>query len=189
MARPPRTQIPGGIYHVWDHGVDDVPIYRDADDRARFQGVLADVLDRFGWTCLAYCQMTTHYHVLVRTLRADIGNGMKRLNGCYAQGYNRRHGRRGHLFESRYGGRLVETDAYLATVFAYLAMNPVDAGICDDPLGWPWSSCRQTLLDGGRGDVPTTELLRYFGRDPREAAARLQRFLRGAIRDPRVTDV
>jgi putative transposase len=177
VARAHRIQIPGGIFHVYAHGVDDRPVFRDVDDRLTFQSRLADVIARHGWSCFAFCQLTTHYHLLVQTRLADLGVGMKRLNQCHAQAYNRRHGRRGHLFESRYGSVHVSDDAQLLTVLAYIALNPVRAGLTQHPLAWEWSSYRQTVRARGRGIVPTHDLFPFLGRTPVEAAGRLERLV------------
>ena len=134
MARPHRIQIPGGIYHVWTRGVDKQAVFLDRADRERFQSLLAVVLARHAWKCLSYCQMTNHFHLVIETRLADLGDGMKHLNQCYAQSFNRRHGRKGHLFESRYGSVVVDDEAHLLTELAYVALNPVRGGLCADPL-------------------------------------------------------
>ena len=84
------------------------------------------MLARHAWKCLSYCQLTNHLHVVVETHHADLGAGMKHLNECYAQSFNRRHGRKGHLFESRYSSVVVD-DGYepccgriFASVAAYM---------------------------------------------------------------------
>lgn len=142
MARPLRPHIPGGVYHVTTRGVVRQAIYRDAADRLRFLAVLGDVVERFNWACHFYCLMGTHYHLLVRTPDANIGDGMKRLNGHYAQGFNRRHGEHGHRFESRYHSLVVERESHVLELSRYLALNPVRAGICRLPEQWRWSSYR-----------------------------------------------
>jgi len=108
MARPLRLEFPGGIYHVTARGNERRWIFRDDADRLAFLDVLARVLDRFGWLCLAYCLMGNHYHLLVETPRPNLARGMRQLNGVYAQRFNRRHNRVGHLTQGRYGAVLVE---------------------------------------------------------------------------------
>src|SRR3972149_1510166 len=105
-------------------------IFRDDADRLAFLDVLARVLDRFGWLCLAYCLMGNHYHLLVETPRPNLARGMRQLNGVYAQRFNRRHNRVGHLTQGRYGAVLVEGDEHLLTVASYLVRNPVRAKLC-----------------------------------------------------------
>ena len=110
-----------------------------------FLRLLARFEDRFRWTRLAHCLMGNHYHLLVRTSDARLPAGMQRLNGCYAQWFNRRHERTGHLFQGRYGSELVKTDAHLLATARYIEMNPVAAGLCSTPAQWPWSDWAPAL--------------------------------------------
>jgi hypothetical protein len=121
--------------------------------------------------------MTTHYHLIVETTLPDLAVGIKRLNQCYVQGFNRRHGRKGHLFESRYSSVLIQGQEHLLTELAYVHLNPVEAGICSDPAQWRWSSFGQTIRNGGRGDVPTHRALELLGATPADAARRLASYV------------
>lgn len=121
-----------------------MPVFVDDDDRSLFLAILADVVNRFEWECRAYCLMTNHYHLAVCTPEPNIGAGMHRLNGLYAQAFNRRHGFKGHLFEERYWSGLIETEHHAFSLMRYVVLNPVRAGMCTLPHEWPWSSYRAT---------------------------------------------
>ena len=84
--------------------------------------------------------MTNHYHLFVETLDANLAKGMRQINGVFTQGSNRRHGRTGHLFQGRYQAILVDSDRYMQQLSRYLVLNPVRAGMVEDPVDWPWSS-------------------------------------------------
>src|SRR6478672_5670957 len=61
-----------GTFHVFTHCVWAAPrLYRDATDRIEFLRHLAVVGAKVGWTCVAYCLMDTHYHLIV-----DAGDGV-----------------------------------------------------------------------------------------------------------------
>ena len=64
---------------------------------------------------------------------------MHRLNGLYAQRFNGRHGRRGHVFEDRFQAYVVENEEHFAAALQYILENPVKAGLCELPEEWPWS--------------------------------------------------
>jgi putative transposase len=140
MARRLRVQAAGAHYHVGVRGNDKAPVFLSDEDRERFMVLLADVVERFGWRCCAYCLMENHYHLALMTPEPNLGAGMRRLNQIYAQWFNHRHDRVGHLFEQRYWSRLLETEADVLAVVRYIAGNPVRAGLCDRPEEWPWSS-------------------------------------------------
>jgi len=154
MARPLRLCLAGGVYHVISRGNAGGPIYCDDLDREHFLAGLDHAVDRYSWLCHAYCLMTTHYHVALETPLPNLPQGMRQLNGNHASRYNRRHDRRGHVFEARYRSILVEGAQYLLAVCRYVVLNPVRAGMCDRPEEWSWSSYRATA-----GLAPTPSFL------------------------------
>jgi REP element-mobilizing transposase RayT len=142
MARLPRYVFPDGTYHVGTRGVDGTSIFRDDDDRRLFLRLFADVVTRNEWIVHTFCLMTNHYHLVVASLREQLSDGFHRLNGVYAQAFNRRYARRGHLFGDRYWSGLIESEDELAATCRYVLANPVRAGLCEQPADWPWSSSR-----------------------------------------------
>lgn len=142
MPRAARVQIPGGHFHVIARAVSGAPLFQDDNDRLAFLKSLEDAGRRRGWGIWAYCLMTTHYHLVVETPNADLARGIQFVNSRYAQGYNRRWDRYGHVFAERYSSRLVETERYLGQACTYVLENPVRAGLCDSPEKWPWSGGR-----------------------------------------------
>lgn len=178
MPRPPRLQVPGAAYHVSARAVADRPLFQDDSDRLRFLALLGTVVTRHDWVCGAYCLMTTHYHLVVRTPNPDLARGIQRLNACYAQEFNRRYGVEGHVFFRRYHSILIEREAHLLELCRYVAMNPVRAGLCDRAEDWPWSSYRAVLSASRPPTFLSAQwLLELFGRDATNAKRRLRRFV------------
>jgi len=118
------------------------PFFEDDQDRRSFLLTLELVVNRFNWVCHAWCLMDNHYHLLVQTPDGNLSKGMRQLNGVYTQASNRRHGRVGHLFQGRFKAILVDSDAYLLELTRYVVLNPVRAGMVNNPADWPWSSYR-----------------------------------------------
>jgi putative transposase len=165
----------GGIHHVFARGNRRHDIYLDDADYRRYLAKLGRVIRLRRWRCLAYCLMPNHVHLLVETPQANLGAGMQHLHGDYAQTFNERHRRCGHVFQGRYGSVLIQTDEQLWHVAAYIALNPVTAGLCGRPEEWAWSSHGSTLA--GRARHPWLDvgrLLSHFdglGGDPRQRYA------------------
>jgi len=178
MPRKCRLEIAGAAYHVTARGVAKSELFRDNLDRRRFLELLGGVINRFEWTCHAYCLMTTHYHLLVRTPLPNLAAGMQRLNACYAQDFNRRHGEEGHRFFRRYHDVMVESESHALELVRYIAMNPVRAGACDHPRRWPWGSYPALVGEAQCPSYLTAEwVLAYFGNDRARAAERLAAFV------------
>lgn len=144
MARPLRIQLPGLTYHVTARGVRQMDIYLDDVDRRRFLRLLAQVVQEFGLRCHAYCEMTNHYHLAVTTTDANLSSAVKQLNAEYAQWWNWRHRRFGHVFQARFDAQIVQDGDYFLNVCRYVVRNPVRAQMVRTPAQWPWSSYRAT---------------------------------------------
>ena len=142
MARQLRRDLPDGFFHVTTRGVHRALVHRDRNDYTLALQLLATIVRHFEWDVHALCLMPTHHHVVVRCTRADLSRGMHRLNGRYAQAFNERHDRHGHLFGDRFVSRVVGDEDYLRDLCRYVARNPVRAGLCDDVADWPWSRSR-----------------------------------------------
>ena len=143
MARAPRHLLPEtGLFHLTARGAGGIRIARDADDGRLFLALLGRVARRGDWAIDAFCLMGTHYHVVCTGRRDDISQAMHRLNGRYAQLFNERYERRGHLFGARFSSRLIETEAHFHASVRYVLLNPVRAGLCRSASDWPWSGSR-----------------------------------------------
>ena len=142
MARALRDDFPGALHHVFLRGVDRMPIVRDALDYQRFVEFLEGAAARTGIECHGWTVMPNHYHLIVGSPEGTLSRGMHWLNSQYAQLFNRRHDRVGHLFQGRFGSRVITSDADLLGIVRYLALNPVRAGLVADPSEWRWSSYR-----------------------------------------------
>lgn len=142
MSRPLRIEFPGAVYHLTSRGDRREDIYADDADRAVFLNVLEQACRRFDASVLAYCLMTNHYHLVLCTRRANLSLLMRHLNGVYTQAFNRRHLKVGHLFQGRFKGILVDSDAYLMSLCRYVELNPVRANMVQSVADWPWSSFR-----------------------------------------------
>jgi putative transposase len=141
-----RTSLPDGCFHVTARGVDGVAIFRDDDDRRFYLALLSFVIATYDWTCFAFCLMTNHVHVLVDADVDKLSAGIQYLHGVYAQRFNRKYGRSGHLFGARFASWVVETEEHLEGAAAYIVENPVRAGLCRDAASWRWSALDERMF-------------------------------------------
>jgi REP element-mobilizing transposase RayT len=178
VPRALRLQAPDTLYHVTGNATDRWHLFVDDRDRAHFLSIFASVVQRYDWTCFAFALLGTHDHLLFRTAHANIAAGMQELNSRYATDFNRRHDRPGHLFRARYGSVVVVGDGHLLSCLRYIARNPVEAGLCESPVDWRWSSYPGLVGQGTKWPfIAETEVLGLFGRDPAVAAELLRDFV------------
>jgi putative transposase len=178
VPRKPRNEFDAGVYHVFARGNDRRRIFLDDVDRRLYLRLVGSVTAHRNWHTLAYCLMGNHVHLLVETVVPNLGLGMHRLQGSYAQLFNRRHSRTGHLFERRFKAVPIVSDAQLQMVARYIAVNPVEAGMCDRPEAWPWSShAAVTGSAVGPRWLDVNRLLEFFGNAGGGAAERYSRLV------------
>jgi REP element-mobilizing transposase RayT len=135
-----------GIFHVYTHCVwASEWLFRDDVDRMAFKRELARTTAKSGWTCIGYCLMRTHYHLVVEVETGVLPSAMHALNFRYACQYNVRNGMRGHVFGARYDSPRIRDSEHLLRVYRYVMRNPVEAGLCARPEEWPWSSYAATV--------------------------------------------
>lgn len=201
MPRQPRQLSDSGIYHVMLRGVNRDAIFLEEDDYERFLRTLALVKAASGCKVLAYCLMTNHAHLVLMTTDEPIGAVMKRLGVRYVHWFNRKYGRVGHLFQSRFRSIPVENDSYLATLIGYVWNNPVVAGTVTHAEQYDWSSrrhlghdsilvdhkdLRELLPEGGLAELATCvppdrdETLDVLGMEPYPTDLEISELLRQA---------
>ncbi len=182
MGRPARDFTPGGIYHLYARGSNRQSIFTFDSDRIDFLDCLDHVVGASGLTCLAYCLMANHYHLVVHTLDGDVSKAMKGLNGRYALRFNRRYNRDAHVFKNRFGAVRQTTEPQLLWTLRYTVMNPVRSGLCGSPDEWPWSSYRASAgLEQAPRYLDVRRLLSYFGDRSDRAVAAYRAFVRGFV--------
>jgi putative transposase len=128
-----------GWWHLTARAAGGERLFRDRDDRLAFLGLLADVVRARAWRLHTLCLMGTHYHALAWAFRGNLSKGFHRLNGVYAEEFNARHDRRGHLFGDRFASWVVETEEHFLATWRYILLNPVDADLCARSEDWPYS--------------------------------------------------
>ena len=119
MARVLRLEGEGAVYHVIVRGNERKAVFRDDEDRRAYLDRLAKYRERFGFRLLAFCLMGNHIHLAIERGPTRLSRVMLALQSSYAQRFNRRHNRVGHLFQGRYKAFLIEKDRYLLALIRY----------------------------------------------------------------------
>jgi putative transposase len=145
MPRALREDYRGAVHHVFVRGVGRAATALDDSDHDHALFLLERVAEAFELDCHAWCYLPNHFHLLVTSRLGNLSRAMHWLGTCTAQSFNQRHERSGHLYQGRFGSRLVEDDTHLLELARYLPLNPVRAHLCARPEDWPWSSYAATV--------------------------------------------
>jgi putative transposase len=95
---------------------------------------------------IAYCFMPTHLHLILQQLKEDgISRLMSLMLNSYSSYFNRKHNRKGPLWESRFKVVVVKNDEQLLHLTRYIHLNPVTSRLVNKPEEWVYSSHREYL--------------------------------------------
>jgi putative transposase len=141
MPRKSRIDASGSLHHVIMRGIERSPLFRNSGDYKDFLTRLSNLLSETKTACYAWALMRNHVHLLLRTGPTPLSSFMRRLLTGYAQQFNRRHNRSGHLFQNRYKSFLCEEEPYFLELVRYIHLNPIRASIVDSVSaleGYAW---------------------------------------------------
>lgn len=180
MPRQARLDVPGALHHIMLRGINKSSIFEDDQDRTLFLDRLGKNVTVAEARVYAWVLMTNHVHILFKSGKQGISDVMKRQLTWYAQYYNRRHRRSGHLFENRYKSILCDEDNYLLALIRYIHLNPIRAGIVktlEELDRYPW--CSHSAVAGKRecSWVDADYVLTQFGDKKRKARNEYRRFV------------
>lgn len=147
MARLPRLDMAAVPQHVIQRGNNREACFFEEQDYKVYLSKLAEYADKLEVEVHAFVLMTNHVHLLV-TPKAEgsVSRLMQSLGRYYVQYINKKYQRTGTLFEGRYKSTLVDSEAYLLTLYRYIELNPVRADMVEEPNDYPWSSFRANAL-------------------------------------------
>lgn len=171
MPRKPRLFIEGGIYHVYCRASRGEAVFADAAEATAFVETVRKVKVRDGLVIFAWALMSNHYHIALRTTEVPLWRSMASIQGLTTKGFNRRHRVYGPLWQGRYKAKIIENESYLLQLIAYVHLNPVVAGLVEDPAMYEWSGHREIVSRHIRDLVDVDEVLMAYG-DSRRAARR-----------------
>lgn len=130
----------GEIYHITQRAPGIEKLFMDENDRLYFLKLLKKMSVAYGIDVVAFALMPNHIHLLLKIQKVNLDRAMKYLFQRYAQGYNSKYNRKGHVFCGVYRASHVDSDSYLLTASIYIHLNPFKAGLSDDPMDSRWTS-------------------------------------------------
>ena len=188
MPRRVRIEIEGGLYHVYNRVGQGQRPFSDDIEAATFVDLLRDVKKRDGFVVFAWCLLPNHFHVALRTRSVPLWRTMRSLQHRYALGFNRRRGVLGPVWQSRYKAKLVEDQRYFDQLMVYIHLNPVKAGIVEDPAHYRWSGHRELVRKVKEPLIDADDALLGFGTTLRSARAAYVRTMKGAKNESWIGD-
>ena len=176
MARLPRLDLADRLHLVIQRGRAGQPVFVDDDDRRRYLGALLQSSRESAVAVHAYVLMDDSVLLLATPARSSaLSSCLQAVGRRYVKAFNHRHGRRGALWEGRYGATVVDPASRLLACILLIEQAPLRQGLVAQASDWPWSSAAHHA--GRRQDAIVTEHAAYWqlGNTPFEREARYLR--------------
>ena len=150
MPRTARKKSATDIYHVIARGINRESIFKQKREKNNFIRLLLKHLENRDIEIFAYVIMSTHFHILIRTELKLLSNYLAIVLAEFAEYYNYKHNRNGHVFQDRFKSECVETERYFWNCLRYIHMNPVSASLVKNPLNYNFSSLKEYETEKSR---------------------------------------
>lgn len=182
MARLPRLYLPGCAQHVIQRGNNREPCFYAESDYKVYLSFLEDACGQYDVALHAFVLMTNHVHLLVTpNSEQGVSRAMQSLGRKYVQYFNYTYNRTGTLWEGRYKSTLVDSENYLLTLYRYIELNPVRAGMVEHAGEYSWSSYQHNAVGKElKLLAPHDEYLR-LGKTKRERESAYRQLFKGRM--------
>lgn len=162
MSKEPRPLAPGLAYHVRVVCNNKEFRFQTEQEFQSYLEIIREAKKKYHFFLYDYALMSSHIHLFLMTPGPVLLDKiMWFINKSFSKGYNRKHGRCGHLWINPYQASVVDNDQYATTLLRYIANNPVKAGIVSKPDEWKWSGYK--FYANGHEDKILTHCPAYLG--------------------------
>jgi REP element-mobilizing transposase RayT len=176
---------PDNMYHIFNHGNGNDIIFKNDGNYHfflnKYKKFISPIVDTY-----CYCLLPKHFHLLLRIkdkegllrffnpickdkrskeiiIENQISKLFSNFFSSYAQAFNKQQNRMGSLFMKNFKRKKVTDKKYLRNVVLYIHNNPVEAGFCQFPEEWEFSSYR-AIINGNDSEFLTIkEVIEWFG--------------------------
>ncbi|WP_404329969.1 transposase [Mesobacillus maritimus] len=162
MSRKYRICYPGATYHIHARGNRRGAIFYEDSDYHYYLKTLESVRSKYPFILHSYCFMTNHLHLQIETITSPISHIMKEIHARYAIYFNHKYDFDGHVFQGRYGSKVIESIHYFLTVSRYIHRNPLEANMIINMAEYPWSSYSSYIHNKKNPHIDPTRTYSYF---------------------------
>lgn len=143
MPNTPRKVSHTGYYHVMARGINKEKTFNQTREKNHIKTILKNKLNKYAVEIHAYCIMSNHLHLIIKAEVEELSMFMARTLADYAEYYNYKHERNGHVFQNRFKSECIENESYYLACLRYIHLNPVKAQITSDFMKYKYSSIQE----------------------------------------------
>ena len=168
------------IYHITQRAPGRELVFVEDSDYTNFLHLLESTSREYFFDILCFALLSNHVHILLRTNEGNLNQGMKHLFQSYAQRFNKKYQRKGHVFCGVYRASLCQDDAYLIAASLYIHLNTYKAKIDKNPLECKWCSLAPYIKKVEYPLINTSYILDIIdNRDKTEARETYKKMIEG----------
>lgn len=138
-----RKESSTGFYHVVVKGIARERNFSQTREKKYFRLIIRKHLKNYDVKIYAYCIMSNHAHIMIWAEIQELSFFMARVLAEYANYYNYKHDRNGHVFQNRFTSECIEDEDYFWNCLRYIHMNPVKAGMAKKAADYKYSSIKE----------------------------------------------
>ena len=190
MPRRPRLNLPEVPLHVIQRGNNRQACFFAEEDYRFYLHWLGEGAEKYGCEIHAYVLMTNHVHLLLTPRKANGASQlMQSLGRRYVQYINRTYKRSGTLWEGRFKASLINAEEYLLRCQCYIELNPVRAGMVQDPSEYRWSSYRYHALGEPHDWIHAHGLFQALGSEAGERQSAYRALFRSELEEEALSEI
>jgi putative transposase len=187
MPRHPKVLAERTFCHVFNHVNREDSPFLDLHEAESFVARVREARARDGFAVFAWCLMPNHFHLVVRTGQVPLWSSLLLVQQRDESNMDDVEGGDGSPWPVGCGVREISRRVALDRTVAYVHLNPVTAGLADDPASYRWSGHRELLGLEAPGVVDVELALARFGPTPEEARDAYLALLRRERSNPRLS--
>ena len=143
MSNAPRRKSATDLYHVMAKGINKEHIFNQTRERNYLKKIIIEELKDFSVEIYSYCIMSNHLHMVLKAEPEELSSFMAKVLAHYANYYNYKHDRNGHVFQNRFKSQCIENESYFWACIRYIHLNPVKVGLVEIPEQYKFSSMQE----------------------------------------------
>lgn len=140
MPRQRRKKSSTGVYHVIAKGINREQIFNQPREKLYLKRILEEFLSNYDVEIYAYCIMSNHVHLIIKSEFQELSMYMAICLAKYAEYYNYKHKRNGHVFQNRFKSECIESSQYFWNCLRYIHLNPLKANQTKNIVDYKYSS-------------------------------------------------
>ena len=190
MARLQRFCPAGIAAHIIQRGNNRTVCFAAEEDFIAYAHYMKIYAEQFGVAVHAWVFMTNHVHLLVTPQNSEgVSLMMQSLGRRYVRYFNGRYRRTGTLWEGRFKSGLVDSETYVLRLYRYIELNPVRAGMVEDPGSYYWSSYGSNALGESSNIISAHSVYLGLGLEAEMRRAAYRALLNQSLREDTFSEI